>query len=192
MRDESDGVTGRLGGAGIRLSSISPSPRLPFNVSLLHRVTSERNAHRFHDFCEHRLSFFASSQRRSKTRAHKYAVSKHWQHQTLDVIRDAVDTFFGEGERLRRAKQRQTSAWTNSKIQHLRITRCGNNAHQVVNKRVVNSNRGNAGLQIDDFFRTHHRHNFVEWIHMLAITQNLFLIAKIRMTNPQAQHETIK
>src|ERR1700704_6388788 len=97
----------------------------------------QRDADGLHYFEEHRLGFFAASHRRGITRADRKTVRKDRDHESLDIVRETVASFFSEGERLSRAKKRERATRTDTQIQHLGRARRGHNLHQIVDYSVV-------------------------------------------------------
>src|SRR6185295_10515177 len=85
---------------------VSVSPRLRVPVSPRPRVPSlQGHANRLDNLFQNRFSLFAPPQRRRETRADQYAVSKDRQHQSFDIVGDAIGSFLSEGQGLSRAKQ---------------------------------------------------------------------------------------
>src|SRR6267378_5128602 len=76
----------------------------------------QRDADGLHYFEEHRLGFFAASHRRGITRADRKAVRKDRNHESFDIVRETVTSFFSEGERMSGAKKRQRATRTDAQI----------------------------------------------------------------------------
>src|SRR6185437_9783549 len=110
-------------------------------------LASQRNTDGFENFVEDGFCFFTATKRRRESRTDDDAMRKHRHDESLDVVGNAVRTIFGERESLRSAEERQRSSWTDAKIQHLGTSRGRNDAHQVLNERIINSNTCDRLLQ---------------------------------------------
>src|SRR5881392_2833736 len=83
-------------------------------------LLSQWDADGFHYFEEHGLGFFAAAHRRGITGADRKPVRKDRNYESFDVVRQAVASFFSQGQCLGSTKERECAAWTDSQIQHFR------------------------------------------------------------------------
>jgi hypothetical protein len=106
-------------------------------------------------------------------------------------VGQAVVAPLGERERLRRAEERERAAGRDAEVERLRLARRGDDAHHVVNERVVNRDGVDGVLQLDYVLAGQHGSQGFERVAALAVAQNLLLDLERGIAQPQPQHEAV-